>query len=369
MKLFVKSEVNTGRQFEFDLAKAIFIFKMICVHCLEELFAPSAQAGSKIYQFLVVQMNVVIGTAVVFMLCMGVGISYSRRNSSEQLISKGCKIFLMGYVLNFFRDVVPTLIAYFFGHFQFSFVIVLLLCAEIMQFAGLALMLFGFLKKHNLSDKAIFAISLAMSLVGSFVRFIDMGHYVLNPIAGLFFGTVDSLYPDLAMGFFPLLNWFVFVVIGYLYGKLLRHCTDLNRYYKIVTPFSAVILLFYAAIIIPNHLNNMGSDIDFYYQMSTPYVFIQFFSFVFLTGLFHFLSKLFSSTAKKFIITMSANLNATYCIHWVIIGWTEVAFIVFEFTHLKDTQVLLLGVLIFVVSTILAVIYKSILQKRKKQIA
>ena len=130
-----------------------------------------------------------------------------------------------------------------------------------------------------------------------------------------------------------------------------------------------VTLLFYVAIIIPNHLNNMGSDIDFYYQMSTPYVFIQFFSFVFLTGLFHFLSKLFSSTAKKFIITMSANLNATYCIHWVIIGWTNIACVIFGFEWQNATQLLLLAVLIFVVSTILAVIYKSILQKRKKQIA
>ncbi len=369
MELFAKSEVNTGRQFELDLAKVLCFLQMVCIHCLEELLASSAQAGSKIYQFLVLQMNVFLGTAVVFMLCMGASISYSRRNYSKHFISRGCRLFFLGYVLNLLRDAIPTLIAHFLGHSPFSYVAVLFLTPDILQFAGLALMLFGFLKKHNLSDKTIFAISLAMSLVGSLARFIDMGHYVTNCFAGLFFGTVDSLYPDLAMGFFPLLNWFVFVVIGYLYGKLLRHCTDLNRYYKIVTPFSAVILLFYAAIIIPNHLNNMGSDITFYYQMSTPYVFIQFFSFVFLTGLFHFLSKPLPSIARKIITNIGMNITPSHCIHWVIIGWTKIAFIIFGFEWQNASQLLLLAVLIFVVSTALAAIYKSILQKRKKQIA
>ncbi len=352
MNLFAKNEVNTSRQFEFDMAKAVCILGMVLVHCFEAMTVESEAGVSVAYYIMVSVLDCVFGAGT-FMLCMGLGIAYSWKGNADLQIKRGVSIFLLGYLLNFIRDGIPMILLTLLGEETWSSSIVITLCTDIMPFAGLALLLFGLLKKLKLSDGAVFAVALGMSVLGSFLRFFDFGNPILNSIAGLFIGTVDPDMED-GMACFPLLNWFIIVVIGYLYGNLLRRCTDKKKYYAVAFPVSALLLAVYFALSIPGRFGMMSGDLRFYYHFSTPNAVILFLGAVFATGLYYFLSSLLSEKVKTVITRISSHINTIYCIHWLIICWLDYVLEWFDFTNFSDGALFLVGILIFTVSVLLA---------------
>ena len=233
-----------------------------------------------------------------------------------------------------------------------------------MQFAGLALMLFGLLKKLKFSDLAIFIVSLIMSIVGSFIRFVDPGDPIFVQIYGLFIGTY-SAENEYNLAPFPLLNWFIIVVLGYLYGKyIIRRCNDVDKYYKFALPISGVLLATYMGVAIPRQLGMMNMNILNYYQFTTPNILVFLLGMIFATSLYHFIAKIISKGGKNLITTISKNINRTYCIHWVIIGLTETVFTAIAFEGLSVPLILIVGTVIFIVANIIAEAYTRY-RKRK----
>lgn len=98
MKIFDKNEVNTGRQAEFDIAKAVCIIGMVIVHAFE--ITALSQTGLN-YAFTVV-LNYLFGAGT-FMLCMGMGIVYGK-SEPKFLIRRGAVIILIGFLLNLVRS-------------------------------------------------------------------------------------------------------------------------------------------------------------------------------------------------------------------------------------------------------------------------
>ncbi|MCQ2545621.1 MAG: heparan-alpha-glucosaminide N-acetyltransferase domain-containing protein, partial [Clostridia bacterium] len=113
MKLFGKEEINTSRQFEFDMAKAVCILGMVFVHCFETLSCGDAEGGVTYYIFVIV-LDAIFGAGT-FMICMGLGITYSWKDNADKLLRRGAIIFVLGYVLNIVRDALPCLILIPFG--------------------------------------------------------------------------------------------------------------------------------------------------------------------------------------------------------------------------------------------------------------
>ena len=354
MNLFGKDEVNLSRQFEFDFAKAVCILGMVFVHCFETLAAPTTESSTA-YYIMVIVLDSVFGAGT-FMMCMGLGIAYSWKENANKLIKRGIMLFLFGYLLNLIRDGIPRLLLVLLGKESSDVLTMYMLCDDIMPFAGLALMLFGILKKMKFSDLAVLLTALGMSVLGSFVRFLDCGSTLWNELAGLFVGTYSRVDPEV-FGCFPLLNWFIIVVVGYLYAKAIRRCRNINLYYAISFPVSAVILAVYMLISIPNGLGMMNGDIFYYYHFSTPNVLILFTGTVFATGLYHFIALPFGSNIKKIITRMSSNINRIYCIHWVIVCWTSAVFTLVDYEGFGNAATFAVGVVIFIAANILAEIY------------
>ncbi len=359
---FVTAEVNTHRQFEIDFVKSVLILLMVLTHCYEYLSTPAVREGNGYYLFVTVVNNFVGGGACAYMMCMGIGIAYSRKRVPEEFIKRGFLLFLSGYALNAVRFGIPFFFFFLSGRRPFSDIIGEIIALDILQFAGLAFMLFGLLKKVRLPDWLIFVLALLMSISGSFFRFIPMENQFVSAFLGLFIGTLNKAYQDGdgASGVFPLLNWFLIVVIGYLYGKILRRCNDLERYYAVATPISGAVVFIYLIVAIPYRLGLMQGDIFIFYHISTPNVVLHFFNLVFLTGLYHYAAKVFSSGFKSKISVVSSNLNTIYWIQWVIIGWTLSVFLWFDRGYLGNSGLLLVGVLIFCVSVFLADRYNKL---------
>ena len=189
--LFSQEKVNTGRQVELDIAKALSIIFMIFLHTL--MVVPAFNADiSTTYNFII---SNVLGrpyAAPIFMFCMGVGVVYSRHSQWDTMIKRGVKLFLLGILVNIFEFFLPCYVCgTLLGRWDVFPTAggLLLFCVDILAFAGLAFILMGILKKLELSNRQLIILAVIMSLIGSFTRFVDFGVPVINLFFANFIGS------------------------------------------------------------------------------------------------------------------------------------------------------------------------------------
>lgn len=106
--IFAKEEVNTGRQREIDFLKAYTIIMMIIDHCIDELFVYEGHAVAEFIDDVAAES---IG-AQAFMICMGIGVIYSRKHDYKEYINRGISLLMAGQVLNLIRFALPFTINY-----------------------------------------------------------------------------------------------------------------------------------------------------------------------------------------------------------------------------------------------------------------
>lgn len=364
-KLFGADVINTTRQIQFDIAKVLCLVDMVFVHCFEELGINDVSEGSAAQFVLVVVLDVLFGAGT-FMACMGIGVAYTWKDNAAKFIKRGLALVGISYALNAVRNAIPYGLLTLSGHELGTEAVVEFLCPDILQFAGLALFLFGLLKRFKLSDFKILAVAIAMSIAGSFIQGFDTGHFVTNELLGIFVGTSDPTYDD-AFACFPLLNWFIVVVAGYLYGNYLRRCTNLNKFHFISCPIATAILTTYMLIAIPNELGMMSGDLDCFYHMNTFNAAVVLTAAVSITGIYYFLAKGIPSIIKRLITRLSSNINSFYCIHWALVGWTEAILIYRGIDGLDDSQILAVGIGIVIVAAIAADIFRHHIRKHIKR--
>lgn len=354
MKLFSQNEIHTGRQIEVDIAKFICLIGLVIVHSFEILVSYSETSSAM--QYIIVYVLDFIFGAGTFMFCMGIGIAYSSHNSPAQLMKRGIRIFLLGYLLNVFCS-----LFYLFPLGDPMGFVYNVFGLDIMQFAGLALLLFGFLQYIKLPDWGIAAVAVGLSVGGSFIYAWDTGSHALNLSLGLFIGTFD--YELMTGGIFPLFNWFIFVVAGYFFAKLLRRCEDKGKLYLYFSGVSAAILAAYMVIAIPNRLGMMGSVLHFHH-MKTYEAVVCIAGALFALGIYYALSHVLSPKVQALIERVSRNINTIYCLQWVTIAWTFPWLIITGHNDLPDAVILLMGVAVFLFCAVAARCYSSRKQKR-----
>ena len=106
--IFAKEKVNTGRQKEIDLFKAFSIIMMIITHCIDDLFN---YEGCVIAEIIDDQLAQIIG-AQSFMICMGLGIAYSKKAAAKEHLGRGFMLLVIGQLLNLLRYAIPGAVIY-----------------------------------------------------------------------------------------------------------------------------------------------------------------------------------------------------------------------------------------------------------------
>ena len=187
-KYFGRDIVNTGRQREMDMAKGFAIIFMVWVHVFEEL-SPQSVGGLNTF------VEVMGGpfAAPIFMICMGIGVEYSRRNTSAALLHRGISLLCIGLLLNVFRYFIPDLVKYALTKDNtwlsatFS-----LFSVDILQFAGLAFLFLALVKKLQIKNIPLLCIGFTASMLGTVLRGVSTGNYVVDQFLGFIWGT-DTL--------------------------------------------------------------------------------------------------------------------------------------------------------------------------------
>lgn len=353
--MFSKNEINTGRQIEADLAKFVCLVGMVIVHCFDTFVSFSETSSGVQYVFLFV-LNCIFGAGT-FMFCMGLGLAYTEKNTPELIMKRGLKVFLLGYLLN-----LACALSYLILLRDIALFVTYLIGLDIMQFAGLALILFGLLKKLGASDPVIGVLAVILSLIGTLIGTVDLGNPLVNIFCGLFFGSFD--WDWLTGGIFPLFNWFIFVAAGYLFAKyLLRRCENKSRFYLIFSGVSAVVVAIYMAVAIPGGLGMMGSVLRFHHIRFHEAV-VALAGAVLALGVYHALLRVIPEKIQALAVAVSRTINAVYCCQWVIIAWTVGIWVICGKKTFSDGTIILIGLGIFTASALLAQLDRRIRSKK-----
>lgn len=309
-----KEEVNTGRQGFVDLAKLFAIFYMVMIHVLSSCHADLGRGVGYFF-------NCIGGAqfaAPVFMVSMGIGVAYSRRDTAGRMARRGGALLLAGYLLDVLRFL-PVLVCSWIRQEPEALRGELwrLTEVDIFQFAGMAFLLLALLKYLGVRAIWILLLALAMSVAGSFVREIDTGSYPLNLALSLFAGvSARDVFSS-----FPLLNWFIFVALGLWAGQLLRRCADPDRLFLFVLPASAVLYLGYAWWAVPQRIGMFGPDERDFYHLVLRDALVCLAAVGMQFGLCQFLLKAVGDSLRAGITRISRDLPRIYVIQWLLVLW------------------------------------------------
>ena len=309
MSFLAKEKVNRGRQPEIDCLKAFCIFFMILLHAYENC----AEEPAGFYNVLLV-IEALTGAGA-FMICMGVGMRYSRSQSTKDYLIRGFALLTVSQLLNLLRDSLPCLIAWWCtGEDYFIANSLLIVQTDIMTFAGFAFLLMALLRRLRLSDGLILGLGFLMNIAAFTLStvFRTTGNYLLDQLIGFFVVTDAESY-------FPLCSYFVFVAFGYALGGLYPRIRDKDalstRVLMICAPIAAV---YYALrMTVPFPLLPDFFSIERYIMTPATDAAVLCIMSLCVLALFHKLLRLGSGETPRFVKHLSGHINQYYCISYV----------------------------------------------------
>lgn len=348
MKLLLSEDPsNVGRQKEFDYVKLFAIAFMVLIHMWEDCTNINLNVLPKGFLNNLLQFLAGPLAAPMFMTAMGIGIPYSRHCTPKDFLKRGIHIFILAYVLNFFRDALPyTIFASIHHDFSIYEFLYELLNGDILQFAGLSFMLIALFMQLNISVPAMNSIALFMQLIGFYLSNNYPVDTNIKYVLGLFYKT-DGMC-------FPFFQWFIYPCFGILLATYLRHIVDKDVIYKALLIICGTLLTIYAASLQIN-----GYNVQYIYSLAKD----DFYNQDFLKTLFILLAIIVEISIVHFIFCQSEHakldnlagfagkhLNTIYIVQWLLVGWTSNIIDYYKDSRLDPTVSLPIGVLYIILS-------------------
>ena len=334
--MIAEDKINDQRQLELDVAKGLAILFMLNIHVLMT-FASSGVDNSSFGRLV----HFLGGppAAPVFMFAMGVGVAYSRKSSYRYFLNRGVKLLLVGYLLNIFRYLIPLALGLEFNIIQmaeleYGSLLNYFMFVDILQFAGLSLIVIAIIKKMELSILFYPLAALLFPLLNYLVQDLKTSSEFVNSLLGLFWGSsVNS--------FFPLLSWIFYPLIGVFFGHFLIRCSNKNKLYLLVAGIA--VLVFLTAGAFAGDLG-MVDDYNYYHHDLLGNLTIGAMIALWISFLY-FISKLIPKLITNKLEYWSRKITHFYLIHWLIIGWS---LLVFGYNNLNfwPTVAVMLGLIV-----------------------
>ena len=320
--IFSKQEVNTKRQPELDLLKAVTIFFMIFIHVTEVIFSKEWEDMfycnlTTGWQVLYIVINAV--AAFGFMFSMGTAILYSRFNNARSWIIRGFQLILAWLVLRLFY--VYPLAKIFASEHGMSipeFILCVICSSDILFFAGTFFLFIGIHRKLKIGMTGMIISAVVLFIVGHFVSY-NPDSILMQYILGNFIITDNT--------FFPFINWIMAPVLGMCWGKILLHCTNKDRLYLITGIIGAIgtgIILLVAnfkGLLTTTGLEQL-TDVQVFYNANILTVTIACCFLALLLSLYYAITKFVKATWFTNSYTfLSKQLTKIYFVQWIIIPW------------------------------------------------
>lgn len=346
------------RQPEVDFAKAVLIFFLATIHVYVE-----CSTDLQLWHGLPYFFDSVLGgpwAAPMFIFSMGIGLAFTSRNKPFDIFRRGINIIFAGVMLNVCRFLIPSLVGFFITgdtDFYLTDLSYRFFGNDLLQFAGLAMLLMAFLKYLKLTPWKIFGVGLGLSVISMFLNNTWFDNIPLNIVLGHFIGIDDG--NETVVSDFPLLVWFILYAGGLVFGQYLKKMKpeDKKKFYKTVSIPCFVITTVVYIIEYRMGFGMMGGPgANVFYHLTTPEVFLCVGTEFAMLGLYYLISLHLPVSLSASIERISRNVTIVYFIQWVLVWWSAnvVIYIIRGNKYLESWQSLILGLFLSLLSVVLA---------------
>jgi len=289
-----------------DLARGLAILIMIIQHAV----IVYAYNGGE--DTLLGQSVLLCGTAPaapVFMLLMGTFFVRSRRSDLKSGILRGLKIFVLGYILNLCRFSLPLLIAGRLeeGPRDTSSWLSLVLAVDILQMAGMSLIVMSFLRRYVRYRWIWPTLAAGISLVSPML----WGSMEHVPGTGVLWGTGENV-------FFPLFPWLMYPLVGMWASPWIVDESRSNKR-QIAGCGLGLLGLGLAMSVLPS--TRVFVTGDYYRSGINIHLILLGLVAIWLAVLRCVVERIPGNAVFKLLSFWSRNVTVIYFIQWVFIGW------------------------------------------------
>lgn len=231
--MLAKTEINTGRQIEFDYMKGFFTPMILLIHSFQILTGAAEHVDAYKVLYILATMT---GSAI-FMFVLGLGSTYSRRTNA-QLAKDGAKLLLWQLLWNVFAMGAPMVIAQalrgLFGMetawaLTWEMMPVSLEYINVFFIAGMSYFLLVLLRMIKTPTWTYFALALAFVFINPYLYTSESptGIAALDYVITMFSGGRPAV-SLCCIAHFP------YVLLGAGFGKVLRRTENKARLYKTI---------------------------------------------------------------------------------------------------------------------------------------
>ena len=304
-----------------DVVRGLAVFFMIAVHTIEVF------GTTELRQSITGELIEFLGgppAAPVFMTLMGLSMVLAGKNDPKRQLERGLKIFLSGYILNLIRAVLPLqLMLYFNVKDAHAFPLDafgVLTIVDILQFAGLAMMITSFTMPLKLPAYMDLLIALLIIILSPFLWGMGAGVPVAKYVFELLWGDLPFAHPFLTNKIaFPLFPWLAFPYLGLYLGKMVHAAEDQDKVFRNMGwggLIAVCIGLGISATDFDYHFN------DYYHSRQGAMIFMCGFVAAWVS-LFHWITNRVPWNGFFQLLTVwSKGVTNIYFLQWVMILWT-----------------------------------------------
>ena len=311
------------RVYAVDLARGLAVLFMIWIHVLV------TNSNSEVQHSIFGMAIGVLGgplAAPVFMALMGISFYYSRNTDFYTGFIRGLKVILLGYVLNLCRGVLPIFLARLFvpsraesipeavANYGDAFFEL-----DILQFAGLALMVMALIRKLGINKYFLLFFALVISFLSPMLWGLKTSIPVVDHVLDFFWGDKPSAETCIGnLVSFPFFPWFVFVLVGMFVGETMTRSGNLPRTWKIIGMVGFLVLIMSSLVVVPNYEYHLN---DYYHPRPGFVIFVIGIILVWLYLCHSATSIIKPNGVFDILFDWSKHVNRIYMIQWVLIMW------------------------------------------------
>ncbi len=310
----VTGVVGRERVRAFDLAAGLAVFFMILVHVLwhwgarETWTTPIGEA-----------ISYAAGptAAPVFMFLIGASLGAAAHPNPRTLAARGLWLFVLGYVLNLLRGVIPATIGMATGVITADEVAPytawwLGTTIDLHHVVGLSLIVIAILRTRAEPGWLWLAIAGVLVLVAPWVRTVAFGTPILDAPLTPFLGSAPNVY-------YAVVPWLAYPLVGAVFGGMMARSSDRTALFRRGAATGLALLATGAGLIL---VQRPGFDVFTYWHQPVSFAVAIFGMILLWLALCDFATRRPRIDARlRILYGWSDRVIAIYFTHWIIVGW------------------------------------------------
>ncbi|MBV1858046.1 MAG: DUF1624 domain-containing protein [Nannocystaceae bacterium] len=304
-----------------DYGRGASVVMMVLVHTMWIYGSPQAQFETGFGHFV----HFVGRGTPMFLTAMGISFALSRRQSIALAAKRAVMLLLVGYGMNVLKFVLPILVGAMPPSFLAAYgwqaplsveqFVYLAMTGDILQLAGLSLLLMAVAHRFIRSWKLMFGLAIGLAFVSAPLAGLRTGHPALDPFVDLLWGLEWNVY-------FPVLPWSSVIVFGLALGIRIAKAGDVDHVFRDMLPMGLGLALVGGVLcgIDPDlhfrdffhlgpggalHLMGVSALLFWFSHTAGPWI----------------ASQRWGKAMVDLFLYCSPRVTGFYVIHWVLICW------------------------------------------------